>query len=203
MTNLRLGFEAAPPSFEVVVLQKFLGAALVFFVRTPLVNPPDLFLYPGRAGVEQSLLEIVQEHGAGCLIRLQLFVNEITNNVVQELPVRPPYRTDGRCRGHACFASSPSLACGHGCDRACFASSPSLACGRTCDHACFASSPGGGSSSSQGAGSSCDTQVCCKWACGANVTQVCCTRACGANARVVRDCVVSNVLRWRNVRGGT
>ncbi len=27
-------------------------------------------------------------------------------------------------------------------------------------------------------------------------------KACGANARVVRDCAVSNVLRWRNVRAG-
>ena len=77
-------------------LQKFLGAALVFFCRTPLVNLLDL-LRELRAGVEQSLLEIFHGHGAGCLTRRQFFSNELSNNVAQELAVRPPFRPDVRC----------------------------------------------------------------------------------------------------------
>jgi hypothetical protein len=47
-------------------------------------------------------------------------------------PERAGCRGVQRAGGHACFASSPSLACGHACGHA---------CGRACGRACFASSP--------------------------------------------------------------
>ncbi len=84
-----------------MVLQKFLGDALVFFCRTPRVNLLD-FLLELRAGVEQSLMEIFHGHGAGCLTRRQVFRNELSNNVAQELAVRPPFRPDVLCLLPSC-----------------------------------------------------------------------------------------------------